>query len=75
MTPPKLKALMDFLIEHIDVFTWSHKDMLGIDNTIIEYSHYVDPSKRKVKQKLRVVRKKNAIITQEVDKILATIFI
>ncbi|XP_042974738.1 uncharacterized protein LOC122306375 [Carya illinoinensis] len=46
------EALKQMLIEHRDVFAWSHEDMLGIDNNVIEHSLCVDPAHRAIHQKM-----------------------
>ena len=46
--------LVQFLRKSIDVFAWSHKDMLGIDLSIITYQLNVHPSSKPVRQKKRV---------------------
>ena len=46
--------LVQFLRKSIDVFAWSHKDMLGIDLSVITYQLNVHPSSKPVRQKKRV---------------------
>jgi len=43
-----------FLKKNLDVFAWSHEDMLGIEKQVIEHSLNVDPMKKPVQQKRRV---------------------
>ena len=38
------KDLIRFLRENIDIFAWSHEDMLGIDLSVITYRLNVYPS-------------------------------
>ena len=38
------KDLIYFLRENIDVFAWSHEDMLGIDPSVITYCLNIYPS-------------------------------
>ena len=35
-------------MENLDVFAWSHKDMLGISPKVIEHKLNVDPEKKPV---------------------------
>ena len=35
-------------MENLDVFAWSHKDMLGISPKVIEHKLKVDPEKKPV---------------------------
>ena len=34
--------IMEFLKQNLDIFTWTHEDMLGIDNKVIEHRLNVD---------------------------------
>ena len=43
-----------FLRENIDVFAWSHEDILGIDPSVITHRLNVYPSSKPVRQKKRV---------------------
>ncbi|XP_042979993.1 uncharacterized protein LOC122310183 [Carya illinoinensis] len=42
--PVDKEALKQLLIEHNDVFAWSHDEMPGIDNHVIEHCLSVDPA-------------------------------
>ena len=55
--------LIQFLRKNIDVFTWSHEDMLGIDPSVINHRLNVNTSSKPVCQKKRVFAPKqdNAI--------------
>ena len=46
--------LVQFLRKSIDVFAWSHEDMLGIDPSVIIHRLNVHPSSKPVCQKKRV---------------------
>ena len=46
--------MMEFLKQNLDVFAWTHKDMSGIDNEVIEHKLNVDPTKKPVQQKRQV---------------------
>ena len=48
------RDLVQFLRENIDVFAWSHEDMLGIDPNVITNHLNVYPSSKPVRQKKRV---------------------
>ena len=60
----------------MDVFTWSHEDMLGIPANIIQHHLNVDLEKKPVQQRRRVFAlEQNKAIMDEVNKLLATNFI
>ena len=40
--------LVKFLKKNLDVFAWSHEDMLGIDGQVTKHSLNVDPTKKPV---------------------------
>ena len=40
--------LISFLKESLDVFAWTHEDMLGIDGSVIEHRLNVDLKKKLV---------------------------
>ena len=70
------KDLIRFLRENIDIFAWSHEDMLGIDLSVITYRLNVYPSSKPVRQKKRVfaLERDNAI-KEEVQKLTVAKFI
>ena len=70
------KDLIRFLRENIDIFAWSHEDMLGIDPSVITYRLNVYPSSKPVRQKKRVfaLERDNAI-KEEVQKLTVAKFI
>ena len=43
--------LVQFLKENLDVFAWSHEDMLGISPKVIQHKLSVDPKMKPVQQK------------------------
>jgi hypothetical protein len=45
------EALIEFLKNSIDIFAWTHEDMLGIDPFVISHKLNVDSSMRPIKQK------------------------
>ena len=57
------KGFIRFLRENIDVFAWSHENMLGIDPSVITHRLNVYPSSKLMRQKKRVFapRRDNAI--------------
>ena len=46
--------LVQFLRKSINVFAWSHKNMPGIDSSVITYRLNMYPSSKSVRQKKRV---------------------
>ena len=50
------KDLVRFLKKSIDVFAWSHEDMLGIDSSVITHRLNVCPSSKLVRQKKKGIR-------------------
>ena len=67
---------VQFLKKSIDVFAWSHEDMLGIDPSVITHRLNIYPSTKTVRQKKRVFapERENAI-KEKVQKLTATKFI
>ena len=68
--------LIQFLKKSIDVITWSHEDMLGIDPSVITHRLNIYPSSKPVHQKKRVfaLERDNAI-KDEVQKLTTAKFI
>ena len=68
--------LVQFLKKSIDVFAWSHEDMLGIDPSVITHHLNIYPSTKTIRQKKRVFapERENAI-KEKVQKLTATKFI
>ena len=49
---PKIRTrLIKFLKENLDVFAWSHEDMLGISPKIIQHKLNVNPERKPVQQR------------------------
>jgi len=48
------QTLTTFLKDNQDVFTWSHKDMPGIDPSVMVHKLNVSPSFPPIRQKKRV---------------------
>ena len=68
--------LFQFLKKSIDVFAWSHKDMLGIDPSVITYCLNVYPSFKRVHQKKRVFApERDNAIKEKVYKLTTVKFI
>ena len=70
------QALMTFLKENQDVFAWSHKDIPGIDPSIIVHRLNVSPSSPPIRQRKRVfAQERDKAIAEEVQKLLDADFI
>ena len=70
------KDLVCFLRENIDVFAWSHEDMLDIDPSVITHRLNVYPSSKPVRQKKRVfASERDNAIKEEVQKLTVVKFI
>jgi hypothetical protein len=68
--------IIKFLKSNLDVFTWTHDNMLGIDPSTIFHKLNVDPSIQPIKQKRRVFTlDRNQAISDEVEKLLTARFI
>jgi hypothetical protein len=70
------EGLVNFLRRNIEVFAWSHEDMLGINPEEIVHVLNVDPDMKPVKQKRRKFASERVeAITVEVEKLLKAQFI
>ena len=49
-SPEMRTRLIQFLKENLDIFAWSHEDMLGISTKVIQHRLNVDPEKKPVRQ-------------------------
>ena len=68
--------IIEFLKQNLNIFAWTHEDMLGIDNKVIEHRLNVDPARKPIQQKRRVFApKRNKAIVEEVEKPLTAGFI
>ena len=68
--------LVQFLKENLDIFVWSHEDMLSISSKVIQHKLSVDLKMKPVQQKRQVFApKQNEAITDEVNKLLSAGFI
>ena len=73
---PIRQALTAFLRDNQDVFAWSHKDMPGIDLSIIVHKLNVLPSFPPIQQKKWVfAQERDRAITEEVRNLLEANFI
>ena len=76
LNPQTKEEIISFLKDNLDVFAWSHEDMLGIPANIIQHHLNVDPKKKLVQQRRRVFApERNKAVMDEVNKLLATNFI
>ncbi|XP_074336585.1 uncharacterized protein LOC141673742 [Apium graveolens] len=68
----KLKeGLSIFLLANLDVFAWSHSDMVGIDPEIMCHRLNIDPKHKGVRQKCRAVSGDRAIaLAEEVERLV-----
>ena len=68
--------LVQFLKENLDIFVWSHEDMLSISSKVIQHKLSVDLKMKPVQQKRQVFApKQNEVIMDEVNKLLSAGFI
>ena len=68
--------LIQFLRKSIDVFAWSHEDMLGIDPSVITHRLNVYPSSKPIRQKKIVFAlERNNAIKEEIQKLATAEFI
>ena len=68
--------LVQFLKENLDIFVWSHEDMLSISPKVIQHKLSVDLKMKPVQQKQRVFApERNQVVTDEVNKLLSVGFI
>ena len=74
--PAIRQKLITFLRSNRDVFAWSHKDMLGIDPSVMVHRLNVSPSFPPVRQKKRVFApERDRAIAKEVRKLQEASFI
>ena len=66
------QELIDFLKQNLDVFAWTHEDMVGVDVAELVHRLNVRTNAQPVKQKQRrFALERNKIINDEVDRLLA----
>nr|XP_023880358.1 uncharacterized protein LOC111992701 [Quercus suber] len=70
------RKIVEFLKHNLDVFAWTHEDMSGIENEVIEHKLNVDPAKKPAQQRRRTFAlERNKAIMEEVEKLLTARFI
>ena len=70
------KDFIRFLRKNIDVFAWSHKDMPGIDPSVITHRLNVHPSSKPMRHKKRVFApERDNAIKEKVQKLTLAKFI
>ncbi|XP_074337040.1 uncharacterized protein LOC141674218 [Apium graveolens] len=63
--------LARFLRENLDVFAWSHSDMIGIDPNVMCHRLNLDPKKKGVRQKRRPISGERAeALREDVDRLM-----
>ena len=76
LSPEMRTKLIRFLKENLDVFAWSHEDMLGISPEVIQHKLNVDPEQKLVQQRRRTFTlERDQAIAEEVTKLLTAGFI
>ncbi|RDY04689.1 hypothetical protein CR513_11558, partial [Mucuna pruriens] len=55
MRPKDRRNLVQLLMEYVDIFAWSYRDMPGLDNEIVEHKIPLEPHYPLIKQKLRIM--------------------
>ena len=64
------------LLNNMNVFTWSHSDMVGINPTVASHELNIIPMARPIRQKVRRFHSdRHQIIKMEVDNLLRAGFI
>ena len=64
----KREQLRLMLLNNIDIFAWSHSDMVGINPTVATHELNIIPTARLVRQKVRCFHPdRHKIIQMEVD--------
>ena len=74
-SPPVHQALTTFLRENYNIFTWSHKDMHGIDPSIMVHRLNVSPSPLIYQKKRVFAQERDRAIAEEVRKLQDVKFI
>ncbi|XP_074363199.1 uncharacterized protein LOC141703637 [Apium graveolens] len=71
LSPDLREDLARFLKENLDVFAWSHSDMIGIDPNVMCHRLNLDPKKKGVRQKKRPISGERAeALREEVDRLM-----
>ena len=70
------EELINFLKDNLDVFAWSHEDMVGIDHSVMCHHLNISPEARPVRQKRQALDpERYAALKEEVDKLKTNGFI
>ena len=76
LSPEMRTRLIQFLKENLDVFAWSHEDMPSIAPEVIQHKLNVNPKRKPIQQRRRVLApNRDQAVTDEVAKLLTTGFI
>ena len=76
LSPEIRTRLIRFLKENLDVFAWSHEDMLGIAPKVIQHKLNVNPEWKPVQQRRRTFApEQDQAVAEEVTKLLMAGFI
>ena len=76
LSPEIRIGLIKFLKENLDVFAWSHEDMLSISPEIIQHKLNVNLERKPVQQRRRAFAlERDQALTEEVTKLLTAGFI
>ncbi|XP_074363093.1 uncharacterized protein LOC141703467 [Apium graveolens] len=71
LSPDLREDLARFLRENLDVFAWSHSDMIRIDPNVMCHRLNLDPKKKGVRQKRRPISGERAeALREEVDRLM-----
>lgn len=71
LKPDLQKMLTEFLKNNLDVFAWSHADMVGIDPRVMCHRLNIDHTKKGTRQKRRpVIGERAEALQEEVDRLL-----
>lgn len=76
LKPSLKKDMVEFLKKNMDIFVWTHEDMLGINESVIKHCLNDDAKKKPVQQRCRGFAPKwNKVVMEEVEKLLTTGFV
>jgi hypothetical protein len=76
LTSKEKASLAQLLGRNLDVFAWTHQDMLSIDPAVVTHKLNVDPTAKLVKQKPRFISaERSKAIATEVEKLKQAKFI
>ena len=76
LSPEMRTRLVQFLKENLDVFAWSHEDILGISLKVIQHKLNVNPEKKPIQQRQWIFAPEwNQAITDKIYKLLLADFI